>query len=103
MTDATQQLVLQVSGTNRTRVRAVINGVQAEYTVGELREGPRSGYISGFVSPAFQFHRAVGDDERQLTVDLEEVHESDRRDWYHVRVRQTNDQWAFGSPTWVEP
>src|SRR5699024_5620780 len=38
MTDATQQLVLHVSGTNNTRVRAVINGVQAEHTVGELRE-----------------------------------------------------------------
>lgn len=102
MTDATQQLVLRVAGTDRTVVRAMINGVRVEYTVGELREGPRSGYTAGFVSPAFQFHRAVADSERELEVDVQDVRGASGRDWYHVRVRQTNDQWAFGSPTWVE-
>ncbi|WP_147917192.1 hypothetical protein [Ruania zhangjianzhongii] len=102
MTDATQQLVLRVSGTDRTVVRAVVNGVRKAYTVGELRSGPRSGYTAGFVSPAFQFHRAVADGERELEVDVEDVREPAGRDWYHVRVRQTNDQWAFGTPTWVK-
>ena len=102
MTDATQQMVLRVVGTDRTVVRAVINGVQVEHSVGSLRDGPRAGYTSGFVSPAFQFHRAVSDAERELEVDLEDRRAPSARDWYHVRVRQTNDQWAFGSPTWVE-
>ena len=103
MTDATQQLVLRISGTDRTVVRAGINGVRMACTVGELRAGPRSGYTAEFVSPAFQFHRAVADSERQLEVDVEDVRESSTRDWYHVRVRQTNDQWALGTPTWVAP
>src|SRR5699024_7519104 len=71
MTDATQQMVLHIGGTNRTVVRALINGKQVEHTVGELRAGPRSGYTSGFVSPAFQFHRAVPDDQRDLSIDID--------------------------------
>lgn len=103
LTDATQQLALRVAGDDRTRLRARFNGIDASYTVGELRDGPRSGYISGFVSPAFQFHRAVADAERTLDVEHTDRRTGDRQDWYHVRVRQTNEQWAFGTPTWVAP
>jgi hypothetical protein len=34
--------------------------------------------------------------------DLTDRRESTGRDWYYVRVRQRNDQWAWSSPIWVE-
>lgn len=101
LTDATQRMALRITGDDRTVFAARINGTLIEHRLGELREGPLSGYLSGFVSPAYQFLRAVPDAETTLRFELTDQRSGERRDWYHVRVRQTNDQWAFGSPTWV--
>lgn len=102
MTDTTQAISLHVSGNNDTLIRATINGQIIDYTLAELRGGPHTGYTSGFVSAAYQFHRAIGDSERTIAIQVEDIRDGSQRDWYHVRVRQTNDQWAFGTPTWVE-
>jgi len=104
LTNGTQQVALRITGDDRTEIAATINGVSARYAIGELRNGPRSGYTSGFVSPAFQFLRAVTDDERRVAFTIDDDRRDTApigRDWYHVRVRQANEQWAFGSPTWV--
>ncbi|MFE4423403.1 hypothetical protein [Streptomyces sp. NPDC056817] len=101
LTDATQGLSLRVVGDDNTRLVATVNGQQAERAIGELREGPRTGNIGGFVSGAYCFDRAVTDAERTATVAFDDDRPADATDWYYVRVRQTNDQWAWSSPTWV--
>lgn len=103
VTDATQGLRLRVRGDRTTRIVAEVNGVHDERTIGELLVGPRSGYIGGFISGAYQFGRAVPDALGTVETEIEEYRPAEASDWYHVRVRQLNDQWAWSSPTWVDP
>lgn len=99
MTDATQGLSVSIEGDDRTVVALLVNGQAHERTIGELREGPRTGYIGGFVSGAFRFERAVPEECLRASLTVED--ESGEPAWYYVRVRQVNDQWAWGTPHWV--
>jgi hypothetical protein len=100
-TAATEGLALVIEGDSATRLRASVNGQDVEVSLDELCSGARSFYTAGFVSPALCFHRAVpaSDDERQFT--FLHRHQSAQRDWYTVRVKQRNNQWAWSSPIWI--
>ena len=100
-TDATQSFCLQIVGDDATRVAAIINGREVAYSIGELRTGPRSGHLGGFLTPAYQFHRAVPIQEYRWSTTMTDEHRTSDRDHYYVRVRQKNDQWAWSSPIWV--
>jgi hypothetical protein len=100
-TDGTQKFSLEIEGDGRTRVVASINGQELDYSLTELREGPRAGYLDGFVSEAFQLSRAVPEAEYHWSWQVNDRGETDERDFYYVRVRQKNDQWAWSSPIWV--
>ncbi|MBN1147011.1 MAG: DUF3604 domain-containing protein [Anaerolineales bacterium] len=102
-TAATEGLVLEIDGDKDTLIRANINGQQFIQPVHDLRDGSRSYYLGGFVSPAICFHRAVPENEYALSFDFLHRQASSQSDWYYVRVRQKNDQWAWSSPIWVEP
>ena len=83
-------------------LEAEINGKQHELCLGELLTGTRTYYLGGFVSPAVCFHRAVPRSEYHRRFAFNHQGRGRSRDWYHVRVRQRNDQWAWSSPIWVE-
>jgi hypothetical protein len=61
----------------------------------------RAGYLGGVLSPAYRFHRAVP--HNRFAGRTSYVHRTNGkgRDWYYARVRQTNGEWAWGSPIWV--
>jgi hypothetical protein len=101
-TASTEGLSLEIEGDAHTRIRATINGQQEIVRLGDLMTGARSFYTSGFVSPAICFHRAapVSEYERRFTFSHQQA--SADRDWYTIRVRQRNGQWAWSSPIWVE-
>lgn len=102
MTDATQQLGLHVIGDENTVLALEFNGTTMRRTVADLRVGAHSEYTGGFLSPALLMHKAVDHHQRAVTMQIEDPGSGDReRDWYYVRVRQHNDQWAWSSPTWV--
>jgi hypothetical protein len=101
-TATTEGLALEIAGDARTRLTATINGQQHDLCLGDLLTGSRTFYLGGFVSPAISFHRAVPQTEFAHRFDLTDRRESTGRDWYYVRVRQRNDQWAWSSPIWVE-
>ncbi len=100
-TDCTQGFGLRVRGDGATRLRATLNGHRVEHCLAELRDGPRAGYVDGFVSPAWQFHRAVPDEACCWRHEFSDPRAAGERDWYYARVRQTNDQWAWSSPVHV--
>jgi hypothetical protein len=101
-TASTQGIVLELVGNEDSRLVGVFNGKKVEVSLRELYEGARSGYLGGFLTPAYRFHQVVPESLYQAA--LEMVHESPgrTRKWYTVRVRQKNGQWAWSSPVWVE-
>ena len=99
VTDNTQGLVLRVRGDERTVISLRVNGATTEHHLGALRAGALVQYCDGLESPAVVLGRAVPDEELECDLDL--VDEGEGPDWYSVRVRQVNDQWAWSSPIWV--
>jgi hypothetical protein len=101
-TDGTQKLCLEIEGDGDTRLVAQVNGQDVSLPLAELRRGPRAGYLDGFVSEAWQISRAVPESEYAWSVGWSDRAEGEADDsYYHVRVRQKNDQWAWSSPIWV--
>lgn len=101
-TSGTQGVSLQIAGDAGTTIRGQINGQEVAVALSDLIAGPRTGYLGAFLTPAYCFHRAVPRAEYKLRFDLIHRAESPTRDWYTVRVRQHNGQWAWSSPIWVE-
>ena len=99
VTDNTQGLVLHVRGDEHTVISLRVNGTTTDHHLGALRAGALVQYCDGLESPAVVVGRAVPDEE--LAYDLDLTDEGDGPDWYSVRVRQVNDQWAWSSPIWV--
>ena len=101
-TPGTQGLALEIAGGMHSTIKGYINGKPVEHAIHDLLDGPRSSHLGGFLTPAYVFHRAIGEEERSIRADL--IHGSDggRADWYYVRVLQTNGQWACSSPIWVD-
>lgn len=101
MTDATQRIALHLTGDDRTTVRARINGREVVHTVGELLAGPRVGFLGGFISGGYVFERAEPSSALDLEWAVEDEGTDAAEDWYYVRVRQHNEQYAWSSPIWA--
>lgn len=102
LTDATQRFALHVTGDASTRLIATVNGTRYEYNVAELLAGPRVNYLGGFLTGAFVFDRAEPSSALDLNFTFEDEGSGSGEDWYYVRVRQRNEQYAWSSPIWVE-
>nr|MDJ0789097.1 hypothetical protein [Myxococcota bacterium] len=100
-TDTTQKLALEIEGDGETRIVGSVNERAIDVALSELRDGPRADMMDGFVSPAWQLSRAVPEAEYAWRFGVEDVDASPGPDVYYVRVRQKNDQWAWGSPVFV--
>jgi hypothetical protein len=100
-TDGTQRITLEIEGDGATEIVAEINGTNVSYALSELRQGPRTGYLNGFVSEAFQLSRAVPESEYRWRWSLDDRGEGEGTDFYYIRVRQKNDEWAWSSPIWI--
>jgi hypothetical protein len=94
-------LAFMLQGDKNTRLQSAVNGQVYEHSLGELLEGARTHYMGGFVSPAVCFHQAAPAAARKVDLDLTHRQPGAQRDWYTVRVRQRNEQWAWTSPIWV--
>lgn len=101
LTDATQRLALHIIGDDATRIAATIHGRRVVHTIGELRDGPRVGFTGGFLSGAFVFERAEPDGVLGIEWSTSDAGSDAEEDWYTVRVRQHNEQYAWSSPTWA--
>jgi len=100
-TDTTQKVALEIEGDGDTRLELEVDGDKAEASLAELREGPRAGFLDGFVSPAWQLSRAVPEAECRWRCAWEDTDPGGGPDHYYVRVRQKDDQWAWTSPVFV--
>lgn len=100
-TPSSQGVNLTLRGDQSTVIDGEVNGHKFAVPLGRLLQGPLSGYLGGFLTPCYYFHRAVPAMESHARFQFTDRRKTDERDWYYVRVRQTNDQWAWSSPIWV--
>ena len=101
-TNASQGMVLEVEMPADGKIVAHINDKKVEYALRELLAGSRAGYLGGFVTAAYRFHRAPVRAEYEWRFALQDVATEPRGyDFYYVRVCQKNGQWAWSSPIWV--
>ncbi|TVR20145.1 MAG: DUF3604 domain-containing protein [Anaerolineaceae bacterium] len=98
---ATEGFVLEIDATAETQITVQFNGQTQTLNIAELATGSRTFYTGGFVSPAICLHRAVPRHEYTQRFAFTHHRHTTERDWYYVRVRQKNDQWAWSSPVWV--
>lgn len=99
-TCTTQGLCLEVEMPRSAKVFAVMNGVRAEHTLDELMTGARSGSLDHTDAPCWRFNRAPAPEELNASYAFTDDEPMDEG-FYYVRVRQTNDQWAWSSPVFL--
>ena len=100
MHPVTQSITLDVEMQPGDRILAQVNGQEFSHTLAELLQGSRSRFMRGWLTEAVSFNRAVP--ESGFLVEFELQDEAGRdEDYYFLRVRQTDHQWAWSSPIWV--
>lgn len=99
-TCTTQGLCLEVEMPRTAKVFALLNGRRAEHALEELMVGARSGSLDHTDAPSWRFNRAPRTDEWQASFEFSDDEPMDEG-FYYVRVRQTNDQWAWTSPVFL--
>lgn len=102
VTTSTQAVILDVTMPKSGKFTLEFNGKQFEYTLAELLEGTKTQFMNGWLSEAIQFHRAIPVSAFEFEhYILDEKPEKDT-DYYYIRVRQRDNQWAWTSPIWCE-
>ena len=93
-------MCIEVEMPRTARVYAVMNGVRAEHTLADLMHGARSGSLDHTDAPCWRFNRAPHPEELNWSFSFADEDEAEDG-FYYVRVRQTNDQWAWSSPVFL--
>ncbi len=102
MTPAQQGVVLDVEMPLEATITADFNGQQIAYTLRELLQGGKAHFMRGWLSEAIQFNRAAPESAFTIGTCIEDDKAERETDYYYVRVRQRDGQWAWSSPIWVE-
>lgn len=101
LTPSTQAVVLEVEMPADGVITSDFNGKAFRHTLAELLEGSRSHFVIGWLSEAVLFHRAMPESCYTIEHYMEDPEAEKETDYYYVRVRQKNRQWAWSSPIWV--
>ena len=102
VTPATQAVILELEMPKDGILSADFNGKHFEHSLGELLAGSRSHFMIGWLSEAILFNRTMPEDCYTIEHYMEDNEPERDTDYYYVRVRQKDQQWAFGTPIWVE-
>ncbi len=101
LTPATQAVILDVTMPREGHITASVNGQRISYTLAELLEGTKAHFMRGWLSEAVQFHRAATPESYKVDLSITDDKADRKTDYYYVRVRQRDNQWAWSSPIWV--
>lgn len=101
-TPATQAVILEVEMPLDGHVTAEFNGKRIEHTLAELLKGSRTHFMRGWLSEAILFNRAMPESSYTIEHYMEDNEPEQDTDYYYIRVRQKDQQWAWSTPIWVE-
>ena len=96
---------IRIRESNKSRMGVKVtefNGKKFEHSLGELLEGSRSHFMIGWLSEAILFNRAMPESCFMVEHYMEDTEPERDTDYYYIRVRQRDQQWAWSSPIWVE-
>ena len=102
MTPSTQAVILEVEMPVDGIITSDFNGRKFSHTLGELLEGSRSHFVVGWLSEAVLFNRAMPESCYKIEHYMVDDEPEKDTDYYYIRVRQKDQQWAWSSPIWVE-
>lgn len=94
-----QGVCLEVEAPRVATVYVIVNGTAYQWSLQELLQGARSASLGSLEVPSLRIHRAAEPHELNWSCSLNDA--ANEGDSYYVRVRQTNDQWAWSSPIFV--
>jgi hypothetical protein len=121
----TDAVILELEGDYSTVVKIDVNNIRYEASIEELLEGSRSFHVKEWSSEALLIHPALPESGYSIKAEWEDLLgvsttgdkvidekvsglsdygggcSSDQSDFYHVEVRQQNNQWAWLSPVFV--
>lgn len=100
-TNATQGISVEVEMPTDGQIKAQINGKHELIPVKKLIAGARTGHLGLIDSPAYRFNRMPLPSELNWAAEFVDESGSKAGDFYYLRVRQKNDQWAWSSPVFV--
>lgn len=101
LTAATQAVILDVTMPRNAKLTANFNGKTFSYTMDQLLRGTYSNFMIGWLSEAIQFHRAATEEVYKIEYTMTDDAPEKDTDYYYVRVRQRDNNWAFSSAIWV--
>jgi hypothetical protein len=101
LTPTTNSVVLDLEMPRQGSIRARVNGRLYKHTLAEVFEGARSHFLRGWLSEAISFHRAIPESGFLFESTVTDSKPENETDYYYVRVRERNHQWAWSSPIWV--
>lgn len=78
------------------------NGERFSHSLETLLEGSRAHFMRGWLSESILFNRAYPESAFMVEHFMQDEKPERDTDYYYVRVRQRNQQWAWSSPIWVE-
>ncbi|MCA9120093.1 MAG: hypothetical protein H6822_23560 [Planctomycetaceae bacterium] len=97
----TQAISLGVDAPLDAEIELEVNGIKMLYPIRKLLGRGHSTYLCGWLSEAIRVGPLVPVAECELYTELDDEPDIDC-DRYRIRVAQTNGQWAWSSPIWVE-
>lgn len=101
-TPSMQGVILDLTIPKEGNLTADFNGKRFTHPIGELLHGSKAHFLIGWLSEAIAFNRAIPESAFQVEHYMEDTVAEREVDYYYVRVRQKNQQWAWSSPIWVE-
>ncbi len=100
-TPATQGIYLEVETEKDSQIHAEFNEKEYQIPISRLIEGSYARNLGKIDSPAFRFHRLAADWESKLKTTFTDT-QTTNHDFYYLRVKQRNNQWAYASPIWCQ-
>lgn len=105
VTNCNQGFGIEVEMSPSGLIQLELNGARFHHSLAEVLHGARSGYVSGYGTPAYRLTAALPETyefaaEHSDTCD-QSVPMANGMDVYRVRVEQQNRQWAWSSPVWI--
>lgn len=71
-------------------------------TLKELSEKSTVFYMKKFLSGAVKIHKLIPSSSYTKKEIMNDTGEGEHEDFYYIRVKQRNNQWAFSSPIWIK-